>query len=143
MRLSKLDELRQSAKRSAVMQVSERAEELDMKVRLRMQQAEANRKLLFQANAQRRDAAKKKAAKVILQKMFQENEYRECVRTAILTKRASAEKKRLASLEAERARAHAIIVEACNVANSFFSQREEGGEMLKNQLDDRLQRVCG
>ncbi|KAF6139367.1 hypothetical protein GIB67_026209 [Kingdonia uniflora] len=140
-RLARLDELRQAAKNGVEMRFEREREELGTKVDLRVQQAEANRMHLLKAYRQRRDAAKERTAQSLLQRMVQENKYKECVRAAIHQKRAAAEKKRLGLLEAEKTRVHARVMKVRRVAKSVYQQREIERMTMKDRLEDRLQRA--
>ncbi|KAK1322927.1 hypothetical protein QJS10_CPA02g00739 [Acorus calamus] len=141
MRLARLDKLRQEAKTEVELRCEKEREELVSKVESRVQQAEANRKLLLKAYKQRRAAAQERKAQLLLQRVVCENKYKECVRSAIYQKRAAAEKKRLGILEAERTRAHARVAQVQRVAKSVYHQRETERRRMKDQLEDRLQRA--
>ncbi|KAI7992847.1 hypothetical protein LOK49_LG12G00147 [Camellia lanceoleosa] len=91
MRLSKLDELRQAAKTGLEMRFKKECAELGTKVESRVQQAEANRMLILKARRQQRATIKERASQSLLRRMARENKYKECVRAAILQKRAAAE----------------------------------------------------
>ncbi|XP_072950674.1 uncharacterized protein [Typha angustifolia] len=140
-RLAMLDELRQAAKTGVEMRFEKEREELGTKVASRVQQAEANRRRLFNALMQRRAAAQERTARSLLQRIIQENKYKECVRSAIFQKRAAAEKKRMGLLEAERKRAQAKVMQARRIANTICSQRESERRRVKEQLENRLQRA--
>lgn len=141
MRLARLDELRQAAKTGVETRFEKERDELGMKVESRFQQAEANRMLLLKASRQRRVAKRERAAQLLMQKMIQDRKYKECVRAAILRKRATAEKKRLGLLEAEKTKAHARVSQVRRVAKFICTQREFERMRMKDQLEDRLQRV--
>ncbi|XP_010245521.1 PREDICTED: uncharacterized protein LOC104589040 isoform X1 [Nelumbo nucifera] len=141
MRLARLDRLRQAAKIGVEMRYEKEREELGTKVESRVQQAEANRMLLLNAYRQRRAAEKERTTQSLLRKMVQESKYKECVRAAISHKRAAAEAKRLGFLEAEKTRARARVLQVQRVANSVYHQREVERRMLKDKLEDRLQRA--
>ena len=142
MRLARLGELRQAAKSEVEMRVEKERGELGMKVESRVQQAEANRMLILKSRRQRRAARKERTAQSLTRRMLQESRYKECVRAAIHQKRAAAERKRLGLLEAERLKAHARLVRVQRAADSVYTQREMERMKKKEQLEDRLQRVC-
>lgn len=142
MRLAKLDELRQAAKTGLEMRFVKERDELGMKVESRVQQAETNRMLLLKAYRQRRAAKEERAAQSLMRRMIQDSKYKECVRAAIHQKRAAAERKRLGLLEAEKTRAHARVLQVRKVVKFVYSQREIERRRMKDQLEDRLQRVC-
>ncbi|KAF5936796.1 hypothetical protein HYC85_024302 [Camellia sinensis] len=139
MRLSKLDELRQAAKTGLEMRFKKECAELGTKVESRVQQAEANRMLILKARRQQRATIKERASQSLLRRMARENKYKECVRAAILQKRAAAEKKRLGLLEKKRARAR--MLQARKVAKAVSHQREIERRKMKDKLEDRLQRA--
>ena len=141
MRLAKVDELRQAAKTGVEMRFVRKRDELGMKVESRVQQAETNRMLLLKAYRQRRAAKEERAAQSLMRRMIQDSKYKERVRAAI-QKRAAAERKRLGLLEAEKTRAHARVLRVRKVAKFVYSQREIERRRMKDQLEDRLQRVC-
>ncbi|CAN6584543.1 unnamed protein product [Malus baccata var. baccata] len=141
MRLSKLDELRQAAKSGVEMRVEKERQNLGSKVESRFQQAEANRMLLLKAYRQRRATLKERTSQSLLRKMAWEKKYKERVRAAISQKRAAAEKKRLALLEAEKNRACARMLQVQRVAKSVSHQREIERRAKREQLEDRLQRA--
>lgn len=141
MSLARRDELRQAAKTGTEMRFEKERHEHGMKVELRVQQAEANRVLLLKASQQQRMAKRERAAQSLRQKMIQDSKYKECVRTAILRKRAAAETKRLGLLEAEKRKAHAMVLKVQQVANSLYTKREFERVRMKDQLEDRLQRA--
>nr|DAD24283.1 TPA_asm: hypothetical protein HUJ06_025747 [Nelumbo nucifera] len=141
MRLARLDSLRQAAKTGVEMRFEKEREELGTKVESRVQQAEANRMLLMKAYKQRRDAAKERTAQSLLRRKVQESKYKECVHAAISQKRAAAEEKRLGLLEAEKTKAHARVLQVRRVAKSVYHQREVERRILKDKLEDRLQRA--
>lgn len=142
MRLAKLDELRQAAKCEVEMRVEKERQKLGSKVESRFQQAEANRMLMLKAYRQRRATLKERTSQSLLRKMAWEKKYKERVRAAISQKRAAAEKKRLALLEAEKNRACARMLQVQRVAKSVSHQREIERRAKREQLEDRLQRVC-
>ncbi|XP_022867788.1 uncharacterized protein LOC111387460 [Olea europaea var. sylvestris] len=141
MRLAKLDELRQAAKIEAEMRLRKKRAELSTKVEMRVQQAEANRMLILKAYKQRRATLKERTSQSLLRRMAKESKYKERVCTAICQKRAAAEKKRLALLEAEKRRVRARVLEVRKVARSISHQREIERKEMKNKLEDRLQRA--
>ncbi|KAF8404280.1 hypothetical protein HHK36_009162 [Tetracentron sinense] len=141
MRLARLDELRQAAKTGVEMRYEKERKKLGKKVESRVQQAEVNRMLLLKAYRQRRAAMKERTAQSLLRRMVQDSKYKECVRAAIHQKRASAEKKRLVLLEAEKTRARARVLQVRRVAKSVYHQREIERRRMKDQLEDRLQRA--
>jgi hypothetical protein len=61
------------------------------------------------ADIERRAALKERTAKSLVQKATSDSKHAEQVRSAIVRKRAAAEKKRLALLEAEKRKAHARL----------------------------------
>lgn len=140
-RLAKLDELRQAAKTGAEMRLEKEREALGTRVESRVQQAKANRMRLLNAYMQRRAAAHERTARSLVQRIIQENKYKECVQLAIYQKRTAAEKKRMGLLEAERKRAQARVMQARRVAKTVCSQRESERRKMKEQLENRLQRV--
>ncbi|KAM0940788.1 putative T-complex 11 protein [Dioscorea sansibarensis] len=141
MRLARLDKLRQAAKTGVEKRFETEREKLGTKVESRVQQAEENRMRLLKAHMQRQAAAQERKARSILQRITRENKYKECVRSAILQKRAAAEKKRLGFLEAEKSRVHARVMQVHSVAKSVCHQRESERRRLKEQLENRLQRA--
>ncbi|CAI9769300.1 unnamed protein product [Fraxinus pennsylvanica] len=141
MRLAKLDELRQAAKIEAEMRFRKERAELGKKVEMRVQQAEANRMLILKAYKQRRASLKERTSQSLLQRMTRERKYKERVCTAICQKRAAAEKKRLALLEAEKRRVRARVLQVRKVARSISNQRDIERKEMKNKLEDRLQRA--
>lgn len=141
-RLSKLDELRLAAKTGAEMRFEKERNELDMKVQLRGQQAEANRMLHFKAYKQRREARRDRAAQSLMQRMMWERRYKECLHASICQKLAAVERRRLRLLEEEKARARHRILQERQVSKSVHSQREIERTRIKVQLEDRLERVC-
>lgn len=141
-RLARLDELRQAAKNAVEMHFEKERDELGNKVESRVQRAELNWSLLLKACWQRKAAKKERISQLLMRRVMQESKYRECVRAAIHQKRAAAEKKRLGLLEAERSKARARVLQVKQIANSVFSQREIERIRLKDQLEDRLQKVC-
>lgn len=142
MRLAKLDELRQAAKTGVEMRFEEEREKLGTKVQSRVQQAEANRMLILEAYSQRRATLRERSSQSLLRRMARESKHKELVRAAIHQKRAAAEKKRLGLLEAEKKKACARILQVKRVAKSISHQREIESRTRKDQLEDRLQRVC-
>lgn len=141
MRLARLDELRQAAKSGVEMRYQKEREKIGSKVQSRFQQAEANRMMMLKAYRQRRATLKERSSQSLLRKMARDNKYKECVRAAIHQKRVAAEKKRLGFLEAEKKRACARMLQVRRVAKSVSHQREIERRRMKDQLEDRLQRV--
>ncbi|XP_068667233.1 uncharacterized protein [Aristolochia californica] len=141
MRLARLDELRKAAKTGVEMQFEKEREELGTKVQSRVQQAELNRVLLLKAHRQRKALAQERTANSLSQRMIREKKYKEHIYASICQKRASAEKKRLGLLEAEKTRARSRVLQARRVANSVYHQREIQRRWMKDQLEDRLQRA--
>ncbi|RWW29876.1 hypothetical protein GW17_00005589 [Ensete ventricosum] len=141
MRLATLDELRQAAKSGVRMRFEREREELGTRVESRVQQAEANRMHLIKAHLQRRAAIQERTKRSLLQRIIRENNYKECVLSAIFQKRAAAEKKRMGLLEAEKKRAHARVVQARRIAKTVYHRRETERRRLKEQLESRLQKV--
>lgn len=141
MRLAKLDESRQAAKIGAEMRFKKERAELGTKVESRVQQAEANRLLILKAHKQRRAKLKERTSESLLRRMARENKYKECVHAAIFQKRAAAEKKRLGLLEAEKRRARARMLQVQKVAKSVSYQREIERRKMKDNLENRLQKV--
>jgi len=107
----------------------------------RVQQAEENRLCLLHADMQKRAALKERTARSLVQKATSESKYMEQVRSAILQKRTAAEKKRLRLLEAEKTKAQARLLRIQKAAMNVCSQRETERKKLKEQLDNKLQRV--
>uniref|UniRef100_A0ACD5UQV2 Uncharacterized protein n=1 Tax=Avena sativa TaxID=4498 RepID=A0ACD5UQV2_AVESA len=140
-RLAKLDELRQAAKNDVEMRFEKEKEELETRVESRVRQAEENRMRLLNEDMQRRAALKERTAKSLVQKAKSESKHTEQVRSAILQKRAAAEKKRMALLEAERRKAHARLVHIQRAAKTVCSQRETERIKLKEHLESKLQRA--
>lgn len=140
-RLARLDELRQAAKNAVEMRFEKERDELGNLVESRAQRAELNRRVLLKCR-QRKAAKRERISQLLTRRAMQESKYRECVRAAIHRKRAAAEKKRLGFLEAERSKARARILQVKQIANSVYSQREIERIRLKDQLEDRLQKVC-
>ena len=140
-RLAKLDELRQAAKIGVEMRFKRERERLGTKVELRVQQAEENRMRILKANRQRRATLKERRSQSLLRRMARENKYRERVHAAIHQKRAAAERKRSGFLEAEKRRACARVMQVRQVANYVSHQREVESRRMRDQLENRLQRV--
>jgi len=144
MRLAKSDELRQAAKTEVQLRAEREREELESKVESRVQQAEINRMALLEAEKQRRAAAQERMAHSLLHRMLQEDKDKERMETLYATicqRVAAAEEKRLGLIEAEKTRAHAIVMQARRVANSVCIQREMEIKNLKEKLENRLQRA--
>jgi len=141
-RLAKLDELRQAAKNDVEMRFEKEREELETRVESRVRQAEENRMRLLHADMQKRAALKERTARSLVQKATSESKYMEQVRSAISQKRAAAEKKRLRLLEAEKTKAQARLLRIQKAAMTVCSRRESERRKLKEQLDNKLQRVC-
>ncbi|VAH32593.1 unnamed protein product [Triticum turgidum subsp. durum] len=139
-RLAKLDELRQAAKNDVEMRIEKEKEELETRVETRVRQAEENRMHLLHADMQRRAALKERTERSLVQKATSESKYTERVQSAILEKRAAAEKKRLALLEAEKRKAHARIMHIQQADMTVSSQREAERIILKEHLESKLQR---
>nr|XP_051217438.1 uncharacterized protein LOC127334925 isoform X3 [Lolium perenne] len=140
-RLAKLDELRQAAKNDVEMRFEKEKEELETRVESRVRQAEENRMRLLNADMERRAALKERTAKSLVQKATSDSKHAEQVRSAIVRKRAAAEKKRLALLEAEKRKAHARLAHIQRAAETVCSQRETERIKLKEHLDSKLQRA--
>lgn len=140
-RLARLDELRQAAKTGVKMRYENERAKLGTKVESRVQQAEANRMLILKAHRQRRASLRDRSSQSLLRRMARESKYKERVRAAIHQKRVAAEAKRLEFLEAEKERAHARVSQVRHVAKSVSNQREIERRKMKDQLEDRLQRV--
>ncbi|OEL24501.1 hypothetical protein BAE44_0014485 [Dichanthelium oligosanthes] len=140
-RLAKLDELRQAVKNDAETRFEREREELGMRVESRARQAEKNRTELLHARSQRRAALEERTKKFFVQRLTWENKYRERVRSAILQKRTSAEKKRSGLLESEKRRAQGRLLQVQLAAKTASSQRETERSKLKEQLEDKLQRA--
>jgi len=141
-RLAKLDELRQAAKNDVEMRFEKEREELETRVESRVRQAEENRMRLLHADMQKRAALKERTARSLVRKATSESKYMEQVRSAISQKRAAAEKKRLRLLEAEKTKAQARLLRIQKAAMTVCSRRESERRKLKEQLDNKLQRVC-
>ena len=141
-RLAKLDELRQAAKTGVQMRFEKEREKLGTKVESRVQQAEVNRMLILKAYRKRRATLKERSSQSLLRRMARDSKYKERVRAAIQQKRAAAETKRLDLLEAEKKRARARMLQVRRVAKSVSHQREVERRRMRDQLEDRLQRVC-
>lgn len=136
-----MDELRQAAKNGVEMGFMRKCNELGVKVQSRVHQAEVNRMAHLKVCRQRGAAMRERAVQSVMRKLNQESKYKECVRAAIHQKRAAAEKKRLGLLEAEKSRARARYLKVLRAANSVCCQRETVRNKLKEQLEERLQRV--
>ncbi|KAF3787921.1 T-complex protein [Nymphaea thermarum] len=141
MRLARLDELRQAAKTGVQVRYEREREVLGSKVESRVQQAEMNRMQLLEAEKQRRAAAQERMAQSLLQRMHNQDRYKERINAAICQKRAAAEEKRLELLEAEKTRARATFMQARKVAKSVCCRREIERRKLKDKLEDRIQRA--
>lgn len=141
-RLAKLDELRQSAKKDAEMRFNREREELGMRVEHRVQKAQENRIQLLHARLQRRAALEERTKRFLGQRVASESKYRECVRSAILQKRNAAELRRIGLLEAEKKGAQGRLSQVQLAAKTACNQRETETSKLKEQLEDKLQRVC-
>lgn len=141
MRLARLDELRQAAKIEVEIRYKKEREKLGTKVESRVQQAEANRMLLLKAYKQRRATLKERTSLSLLRRMARESKYKERVCAAICQKRLAAERKRLGLLEAEKKRARARVLQVRKIAKSVSCQREIERKRMKEQLEDRLQKV--
>jgi len=140
-RLAKLDELRQAAKNDVEMRFEKEREELETRAESRVRQAEENRLRLLHADMQKRAALKERTARSLVQKATSESKYMEQVRSAILQNCTAAKKKRLRLLEAEKAKAQARLLRIQKAAMNVCSQRETERKKLKEQLDNKLQRV--
>ncbi|OAY63776.1 T-complex protein 11-like protein 1 [Ananas comosus] len=140
-RLARLDELRVAAKIGIKTRFEEERKELDARVESRARQAEANRLRLLNAYMQRRAALKERTARCLIERLVRENKYKECVYSAILQKRAAAEKKRMGLLEAEKRRAQARVIQARCIAKFIFNKRELERRKMKQELENRLQRA--
>lgn len=141
MRLARLDELRQAAKIGVEIRYKKEREKLGTKVESRVQQAEANRMLLLKAYKQRRATLRERTSLSLLRRMARESKYKERVHAAICQKRLAAERKRLGLLEAEKKRARARVLQVQKIAKSISCQREIERKRMKEQLEDRLQKV--
>ncbi|KAL4302872.1 hypothetical protein GQ457_10G021320 [Hibiscus cannabinus] len=141
MRLAKLDELRHAAKTGVEMRIEKEREKLGTKVQSRVQQAEANRMLIFKAYSQRRATLKERSSQSLLRRMTKESKYKERVRASLHQKRAAAEKNRLGLLEVEKKKARARFLQVRRVAKSISHQREVERRRMRDQLEDRLQRA--
>ena len=107
----------------------------------RVQQAEENCLCLLHADMQKRAALKERTARSLVQKATSESKYMEQVRSAILQNCTAAKKKRLRLLEAEKVKAQARLLRIQKAAMNVCSQRETERKKLKEQLDNKLQRV--
>ena len=141
-RLAKLDELRQAAKNDAETRFEREREELGMRVELRVRQAEKNRMELLHARLQRRAALEERTKRFFVQRLTWENKYRERVRSAIQQKRTAAEKRQSGLLESEKRRAQVRLLQVQVAAKTASNQKETERGKLKEQLEDKLQRVC-
>jgi hypothetical protein len=124
------------------MRFNREREELGMRVEHRIRQAEENRIQLLRARLQRRAALEERTKRFLGQRVACENKYRERVRSAILQKRNAAEMRRLSLLETEKKRAQGRLSQVQLAAKTAGSQRETERSKLKEQLEDKLQRVC-
>jgi len=141
-RLAKLDELRQAAKNDAETRFEREREELGMRVESRVRQAEKNRMELLHARLQRRAALEERTKRFFVQRLTWENKYREHVHSAILQKRTAAEKRQSGLLESEKRRAQVRLLQVQVAAKTASNQKETERGKLKEQLEDKLQRVC-
>lgn len=141
MRLARLDELRQAAKTGVEIRYEDERVKLETKVESRVQQAEVNRMLILMARGQRRASLRERYSQSLLQRMVRESRYKEHVHAAIHRKRAAAETKRLGLLEAEKKRVHARVLQVRHIAKSVSHQREMERRKMKDQLENRLQKV--
>jgi hypothetical protein len=140
-RLAKLDRQRQAVKSDAEMRFEREREELGMKVESRAQKAENNRMQLLHARLQRRAALEERTKRYFKQRLTWENKYRERVRSAI-QKCNAAEKRRVGLLESERKRAQGRLLQVQLAAKTASNQRETERSKLKEQLEEKLQKVC-
>ncbi|KAK3016322.1 hypothetical protein RJ639_007302 [Escallonia herrerae] len=138
-RLAKSDELRQAARTGAETRFRKQLAELGTKVESRVQQAEVNRMHILKAYKQRRATIKERSSQSKLRRIARESKYKERVYAAICQKRAEAEKKRLGLLDKKRACARVLQVR--KVAKSVSQQRETERRILRDKLEDRLQRA--
>lgn len=143
MRLARLNELRKAARVVVEMRYENQRKELGTKVESRVNQAELNRMLLLKANRQKRALLRERTAKSLSQRRIRESKYKERTYSSICQKRAAAEKKRLGFLEAGKMRARARVMQARRVAKSVYNLREIERRKMKDQLEDKLQRVRG
>lgn len=134
MRLTRWNELRQAAKIRSEDERMKRKE----KVESRVQQAEENRMLLLKAYTQRRASLRERYSQSLWRRMVRE----ERVRAAIQQKRAAAEMKCRGFLEAEKEKANARVLQVRHIVKSVSQQREMERRRKKDQLEDRIQRVC-
>lgn len=140
-RLARLDELRQAAKTGVEIRCEDERVKLGTKVKSRVQQAETNRMLILKTLGQRRASLRERYSESLLRRMVRESRYKEHVHAAIHQKRAAAETKRLGLLEAEKKRAHARVLQVRHIVKSVSQQREMERRKMKDQLEDRLQKV--
>ncbi|KAM7252377.1 hypothetical protein ACFE04_024260 [Oxalis oulophora] len=141
MRLARLDELRRAAKNGAKLRFEKERQKLGTKVESRVQQARENRVRILKAYIQRRATLKERSSQSLSRRIARENKYKERVCAAIQQKRAAAEKKRQALIEAEKKRARARFLQARKVAKSVSHQREVERRKMKEELENRLQRA--
>ena len=141
-RLAKLDELRQAAKNDSETRFEREREELGMRVESRVRQAEKNRMELLHARLQRRAALEERTKRFFVQRLTWENKYRERVRSAIQQKRTAAEKRQSGLLESEKRRVQVRLLQVQVAAKTASNQKETERGKLKEQLEDKLQRVC-
>lgn len=142
MRLSGLDELQQAAETGAEMRLQKEAKELGAQDESRIQQAAVNRKLLFKAHMQRMVAVQERRADFLTKRINRHKIYKNLIQAAICQKRAADGQKRMGFLEAEKTRAHGTVMRARRVVKSIFHQREMERRRMKEDLEERLQRVC-
>ena len=140
-RLAKLDKQRHAVKSDAEMRFEREREELGMKVESRVQKAENNRMQLLHARLQRRAALEERTKRYFMQRLTWENKYRERVRSAI-QKCNAAEKRRLGLLESKEKRAQGRLLQVQLAAKTASNQRETERSKLKEQLEEKLQKVC-
>ncbi|KAE8726441.1 hypothetical protein F3Y22_tig00006888pilonHSYRG00016 [Hibiscus syriacus] len=113
MRLAKLDEIRQAAKTGVEMRFEKDREKLGTKVKSRVQQAEANRMLIFKACSQRTATLKERSSQSLLRRMTRE----------------------------KKKKAHGRFLQVRRVAKFISHQREVERRRMRGQLEDRLQRA--
>jgi len=140
-RLAKLDKLRQAVKSDAEMRFEREREELGMKVESRVQKAENNRMQLLHARLQRQAALEERTKRYFMKRLAGENKYRERVQSA-MQKHNAAEKRRSGLLEFEKRQAQGRLLQVQLAARTASNQRETERSKLKEQLEEKLQKVC-
>ncbi|XP_076951831.1 uncharacterized protein LOC143625350 [Bidens hawaiensis] len=140
LRLAKQDQLRQAVKTGVEVRAQKESAELGSKVEFCSRQAETNRMRILKAYRQRRATLRDRTTQLLIRRIACESKYKECVGAAS-QKRAAAEKKRLGLLEADVERAHARLLQVRKVAKFVSQKREIERRILRESLEDKLQRA--